>query len=572
MGENSKSVLIAEDSSVIYDIVKLFLTRQGHSVTIAKDGPETLDKLLSGSFDIALIDYHLPGVDGVELVRRFVDAAVGKKLPRLLAMTADTKGFLSAGRTIELFEQVLPKPIDIDALVAIVEADGPAPIKDVAPIEVGTAPRRESQGKPFSELERYLLYFPEDFEAQALRKTQMRLKLEGPPDAILLMRSPDRMASRAMFDLPFMHLSPVVNLAKTQCGREDMGGRDEEVHTENLSRIIEEFRNRRERVHPDFNEPANIDERIMARIYVAGGAIEARFCPLSQGVAVYSLLADQSDLETAAKRLENEGYLTSTFFERLQTCPGCRSSRLLVSEVCVSCQSSHLREESYIHHFKCAYQGPEEDFRRGDDLVCPKCARELISFGLDYDRPGEALVCENCNASMSEPNISFRCLDCGQVTKGENVVTRDVHSYALTARGREMIEAGRVSSSTFGRVFRFSELPIHIIAQLNRFASAEGEQAPFGLAIISYPNLRQLEREHGAGLVNRTRRNLLRRLCELMAPDTHASGSNADYLLMDDADTKALRERVEQALKQAIPEIAFDLEPECEILTAKDIF
>ncbi|MBE2278336.1 MAG: response regulator [Rhodobacteraceae bacterium] len=572
MTDKGKSVLIAEDSSVISDIVKLFLTRQGHSVTIATDGPETLDKLLSGAFDVALIDYHLPGLDGVELVRRFVDAAVGKRIPRLLAMTADTKGFLAAGRTIELFEQVLPKPIDIDTLVSIIAADGAGPTDRVVSPGVRDASRDSGENRPFAELDRYILYFPNDFDAEGLRRTQMRLKLEGPPDAILLLRNPDPASSRAMFSLPTLHLSPVVDLTSGQFGRADLGGRNQDVHAERLTRIIDEFRNRRERIHPDFNEPADIDERILARAYASGGAIEPRFNPDDLKTVVYSLLADPDAVEQTAARLEKDGLVTATFFDRLQVCPGCRGSRLMVREICSACGSAHLHEESYVHHFKCAYQGPETDFRHGDDLLCPKCRRELTSFGVDYDRPGVVLVCKACGASMSDPGVSFRCLDCGQITTGETIHTRDILSYALSPRGRDVIETGRMGRSTFGRIFRFSELPIQIIAQLNRFASTHGEQAPFGLAVISYPNLRQMERDHGAGFVDRTRRNLLRRAVELVNPDIHASGSSSDYLLANEADAGDLRARAEAALKQAATESAVDLEPRCEILTARDIF
>lgn len=572
MSDKKKSVLIAEDSSVIHDLVKLFLTRRGHTVTVTTDGSEALEMLLSGNFDIALIDYHLPTLDGVEVVRRFVDAAGGRKLPRFLAMTADTKGFLAAGVMIELFEQVLPKPFDIDKLIDIVEAEDAPETRTTT--QVNTAPSRpgSTRPRPFAELGQHILYYPEDFDPASMKVTRMRLELEGAPDAVILMSRPDPAAASAMFDLPGIHLSPVLDTVEKLLDRADYGGVQDVLHGEKVMRAIEEFAGRRARVHPDFNTPADIDERIMARAYVAGGRIEARLSPALPSAVAYSLLADPRDMEEAVARLERQDLISSTFVDRLHVCPSCRSSRLLVSETCISCGSSQLTEESYIHHLKCAYQGPESDFYRGDDLYCPKCARELTSFGVDYDRPGVVLMCAACGTAMSDPGVSFRCLDCYRVTAGDKIETRDVYSYALTQRGRDTIESGRMGGTTFGRIFRFSELPIPIITQLSRFASTDGEKSPFALVVIRYPALRQLERDHGAGLVDRMRQNLKRRMIELLAPDTHASGGNADYLLLNSADVEDLRVRSDTILYQALNEVGLDLEPAKEILTARDIF
>ena len=50
--------------------VELELKHEGNEVEKAADGREGLDKALSGSFDLILLDVMLPGLNGMEVLRR----------------------------------------------------------------------------------------------------------------------------------------------------------------------------------------------------------------------------------------------------------------------------------------------------------------------------------------------------------------------------------------------------------------------------------------------------------------------------------------------------------------------
>ena len=143
-----------------------------------------------------------------------------------------------------------------------------------------------------------------------------------------------------------------------------------------------------------------------------------------------------------AEALCEHGLVKREFFERFHICPSCDSYRLHVREECSQCRSSNLSEEQYLHHFRCAFQGPEGDFRRGDELICPKCHHELTHFGFDYDRPGTMIMCGSCGHAASEPSVGFVCLDCGVHTDSDVATTRDVFSYQLTDQGISFAEKG----------------------------------------------------------------------------------------------------------------------------------
>jgi chemotaxis protein histidine kinase CheA len=62
-------VLVVDDSRGVRQLVGSVLTGQGFETLVARDAEEGLSKLRSESFDGLVVDYAMPGSDGVELVR-----------------------------------------------------------------------------------------------------------------------------------------------------------------------------------------------------------------------------------------------------------------------------------------------------------------------------------------------------------------------------------------------------------------------------------------------------------------------------------------------------------------------
>jgi two-component system, OmpR family, response regulator ResD len=62
-------VLIADDDPVVLDVVRRYLERDGHEVSVARDGVEAWDVLQSEQVDLAVLDLMMPGPDGLTLCR-----------------------------------------------------------------------------------------------------------------------------------------------------------------------------------------------------------------------------------------------------------------------------------------------------------------------------------------------------------------------------------------------------------------------------------------------------------------------------------------------------------------------
>jgi len=67
----SKGIIhIIDDEPVIHDVLAQLLTSEGYEVEISGSGEEALAKFPSQSFDVILLDLLMPGIDGIETLRR----------------------------------------------------------------------------------------------------------------------------------------------------------------------------------------------------------------------------------------------------------------------------------------------------------------------------------------------------------------------------------------------------------------------------------------------------------------------------------------------------------------------
>ena len=111
------TVLVADDNDVAQRLCKRVLEKAGYAVLIAADGLQAVDVALSKHPSMILMDVAMPGIDGLEAMRRIKDQVPG--MPIVIAsahsMASDRERFLAAGA-----DNVLSKPFRLADLVAIV--------------------------------------------------------------------------------------------------------------------------------------------------------------------------------------------------------------------------------------------------------------------------------------------------------------------------------------------------------------------------------------------------------------------------------------------------------------------
>jgi CheY-like chemotaxis protein len=121
-GKASLAILVAADGQATKDLLKLLLTQRGHRVDLVDDGGRALKALLDRRYDIALVDFILPTMDGLRVVAEFKSspAAVGGS-PHFIGITADAAGFMAHPDNWRTFDLVIAKPIDLTNLGTVVE-------------------------------------------------------------------------------------------------------------------------------------------------------------------------------------------------------------------------------------------------------------------------------------------------------------------------------------------------------------------------------------------------------------------------------------------------------------------
>lgn len=67
----SSRILVVEDEPKISDFLVRGLSEEGYQVEHAADGPSGQLALARGPWDLVILDWWLPGMDGIELLRRF---------------------------------------------------------------------------------------------------------------------------------------------------------------------------------------------------------------------------------------------------------------------------------------------------------------------------------------------------------------------------------------------------------------------------------------------------------------------------------------------------------------------
>jgi len=72
-GKPRGSVLVVDDEPTITDVVSRYLQRAGYATRIASDGPSALQAAGEERPDLVVLDLMLPGMDGLEVLRRIRD-------------------------------------------------------------------------------------------------------------------------------------------------------------------------------------------------------------------------------------------------------------------------------------------------------------------------------------------------------------------------------------------------------------------------------------------------------------------------------------------------------------------
>ncbi|HEX6979924.1 MAG TPA: ATP-binding protein [Alphaproteobacteria bacterium] len=135
----AKRILLVEDSETNQLVASSFLRKAGYDVDIAADGVQAIRAATTNSYDLILMDIHLPEVNGIDATNWIRNCSeAGARVP-IIALTAnamqgDRERCLAAG-----MNDYIPKPFSRATLLSVVE-------KWLAPEPVALVPAEPEPG------------------------------------------------------------------------------------------------------------------------------------------------------------------------------------------------------------------------------------------------------------------------------------------------------------------------------------------------------------------------------------------------------------------------------------------
>ncbi|MDP8926760.1 MAG: response regulator, partial [Actinomycetota bacterium] len=112
-------ILVVEDEARLARLIARVLGEEGYATETVGDGRSALTRALADPFDLLIVDWMLPDIDGVQIIRRLRAAEVSVPVLMLTARTQieDRVEGLDAGA-----DDYLPKPFAFPELLARVRA------------------------------------------------------------------------------------------------------------------------------------------------------------------------------------------------------------------------------------------------------------------------------------------------------------------------------------------------------------------------------------------------------------------------------------------------------------------
>ncbi|WP_456404307.1 response regulator [Thiolapillus sp.] len=113
-------VLVADDNAINRLLMEKLLQKYGATIISAEDGKQAVDAIKNNQIDIALIDIHMPAMNGFEAAEKIRHMPEGESLP-LIAMTADAMGRNRTEIKHSGFDTYLIKPFEENELLSLLK-------------------------------------------------------------------------------------------------------------------------------------------------------------------------------------------------------------------------------------------------------------------------------------------------------------------------------------------------------------------------------------------------------------------------------------------------------------------
>ncbi|MCX7927140.1 MAG: response regulator [Candidatus Omnitrophica bacterium] len=113
-------VLVVDDEACVRGLLKQLFELKGLGVTVASDGQQALEELKKGNFDWVFLDVRMPGMDGIEILKKMKQINPKAKFVMMTGYSVEDK--LAEAKKIGIFTTIR-KPFDLQELSQFIEQE-----------------------------------------------------------------------------------------------------------------------------------------------------------------------------------------------------------------------------------------------------------------------------------------------------------------------------------------------------------------------------------------------------------------------------------------------------------------
>ncbi len=110
-----KNILIIDDDQFIRDLLTAFLTQSGFAVHVAKDGFTGMDDVLTGVFDLVIVDISMPHMNGFGFLKSLRESKYSN-LPAIMLTNSKESSDIARSAKLGVEEYLLKPPEKFDLL------------------------------------------------------------------------------------------------------------------------------------------------------------------------------------------------------------------------------------------------------------------------------------------------------------------------------------------------------------------------------------------------------------------------------------------------------------------------
>jgi hypothetical protein len=116
-----------------------------------------------------------------------------------------------------------------------------------------------------------------------------------------------------------------------------------------------------------------------------------------------------AEMNALLDQMVKAGVLVADLVDKTPACPECGSPEVSTRYLCPKCHNYDIERSFLYEHLKCGKVASDDTFRKGSQLICPKCQAVLHNFGVEYRAVGAWYKCGNCSESFNAPAHSHFC-------------------------------------------------------------------------------------------------------------------------------------------------------------------